>query len=158
MERHGHDMENAASRMKKQTVVFVRHGVAKHNLVDPRTHKAPDLKDPDLFDPPLVRDGKHQAVDVGERLYAWWDQMRPGEPLELVMTSPLTRCLQTATLAFLRGDRYSKGLPEPTIVCIDNLREAYGMHYPDRRRRKSLLKVCSKLFLAKGLLDVGLII
>ena len=123
--------KGASNHEKIQRVIFVRHGVAKHNLyVDGRP---PNLADPMLFDPPLVFDGKKQALDVGQRLR--------GERIELVVTSPLTRCIQTASLAFLRGDCYADGRQEPSFFCSELIREAYGMHYPDRRRNKSFLKV-----------------
>jgi broad specificity phosphatase PhoE len=126
--------------IKRQTVAFIRHGVACHNVLD-RHGKAPNLKDPDLFDPPLVLEGKLQAVEVGEKLRIWWRTTQVGEYIELVITSPLTRCLQTTALAFEAGEYYTKGLPEPQIACMDVLREAYGMSYPDRRRSLEFLKV-----------------
>lgn len=131
----------ASSGVKTQMVVFVRHGVAQHNIIQARTGKTPDLRDPNLFDPPLVRDGKFQALDAGERLRVWWQTTQGGNRIELVVVSPLTRCLQTVSLAFLPGDQYSKNCKEPTIVCLEDVREAFGMHYPDRRRNKSLLAV-----------------
>ena len=126
--------------IKRQTIVFVRHGVARHNLLDDKGNP-PNLNDPELFDPPLLLEGKKQAFDAGERLRIWWHTTQVGEHLELVITSPLTRCLQTTALAFLPGDLYAKDIPEPTIACMDLVREAYGMSYPDRRRPKDLLMV-----------------
>jgi bisphosphoglycerate-dependent phosphoglycerate mutase len=129
----------ASNHEKIQTVVFVRHGVARHNLyVD---GKPPNLEDPMLFDPPLVFEGKKQALDVGERLRNWWHTTQHGKQIELVVTSPLTRCIQTASLAFLRGDCYTDGRQEPAFFCSELIREAYGMHYPDRRRNKHFLEV-----------------
>lgn len=126
--------------IKRQTIVFVRHGVARHNVLDDKGNP-PNLNDPDLFDPPLLLEGKRQALDAGQRLRIWWHTTQVGEHLELVITSPLTRCLQTTALAFLPGDQYAKDTPEPTIACMDLVREAYGMSYPDRRRPKELLMV-----------------
>ena len=126
--------------IKRQTIVFVRHGVARHNLLDDKGNP-PNLNDPELFDPPLLLEGKKQAFDAGERLRIWWHTTQVGEHLEIVITSPLTRCLQTTALAFLPGDLYAKDIPEPTIACMDLVREAYGMSYPDRRRSKDLLMV-----------------
>lgn len=136
--------ENSSRRLRKQTVVFVRHGVARHNIINPQTGKPPDLTDPNLLDPPLVRDGKFQAIIVGERLKAWWINEQ-GSDAQLVISSPLTRCLQTANLAYLPGDLYPMGRNEPTIVCMEGVREAYGMHYPDKRRNKSFLEVSESL-------------
>ena len=125
---------------KTQTIVFLRHGVAKHNLLDEKTRTPADVKDPNLFDPPLVLEGKRQALESGDRIRVWWHTTQAGEQLELVITSPLTRCLQTTSLAFLAGDRYCQDLPEPTVACLEVVREAYGMSYPDRRRNKGLLE------------------
>lgn len=69
--------------------------------------------------------------------------MFPGEPLELIVSSPLTRCLQTSTLGFLAGDMYTDGITEPKFFATELVREAFGMHYPDKRRDKSLLQVRS---------------
>lgn len=134
-----------------QTVVFVRHAVALHNVaIDPSTGKRPCLSSPSLFDPPLLTDGKIQAVQAGAALQSWWNATHAGEPIELIVTSPLTRCIQTATLAFLPGDDdYTR--PAPRMMCHDDVREAYGMHYPDRRREKSILQVGNDAFVAEFL-------
>jgi phosphohistidine phosphatase SixA len=131
-----------SSSVKIQKVVFVRHGVARHNLLDPVTGQRPNLEDPALFDPPLVFHGKQQALEVGERLKMWRDSTQLGDEVELVITSPLTRCIQTTMLGFLPGDCYTaRGRHEPKIYCTELVREAFGMHYPDKRREKSLLMV-----------------
>jgi broad specificity phosphatase PhoE len=130
--------------VKRQKIVFVRHGVAKHNLLDDKGNP-PNLNDPELFDPPLVLEGKKQVVDAGERLRIWWHTTQGGEHVELVISSPLTRCLQTAALAFLPGDSYVREMPEPTFACMDLVREAHGMSYPDRRRKKDLLVVSNSI-------------
>jgi bisphosphoglycerate-dependent phosphoglycerate mutase len=138
-------------RDRVQKVVFVRHGVARHNLIDPITGARPNLEDPKLLDPPLVYQGKQQALEAGERLRIWWKTTQLGEDVELVVTSPLTRCIQTSTLAFLPGHGYtSERGKEPTFFCTDLCREAYGMHYPDKRRSQSVLLV------RKGILSIEL--
>jgi hypothetical protein len=136
------DLSNTdeAFGIKRQSIVFIRHGIARHNLLDDKGNP-PNLNDPELFDPPLVLEGKKQILDAGERLRIWWHTTQVGEHVELVITSPLTRCLQTTALAFLPGDQYARETPEPTIACMDLVREAYGMSYPDRRRSKELLMV-----------------
>jgi hypothetical protein len=47
-------------------------------------------------------------------------------------------------LAFLPGDCYTETeeRQEPNFYCTELVREAFGMHYPDKRRNKSLLGVC----------------
>ena len=196
-----------------QTVVFLRHGVAQHN------YRGADLTSPKLFDPPLVPAGKMGALEAGQKIQFWFlsnnnnnniNNSNNNKTIELVLSSPLTRCLQTAVLAFLPGDRYndndcnrkqdnnSQTLPtqqnpqqqlrdntlpqqqqqQPQqgdnnnnsdqkanqtmtpcpdmasndtsssslggaipIVCVEQVREAFGIHYPDKRRPLSLLKV-----------------
>jgi broad specificity phosphatase PhoE len=124
-------------------VCFIRHGVAKHNLPDPKTQGRPNLEDPALFDPQLVYQGKQQALDAGERLKIWWKTTQLEEQLELVICSPLTRCIQTSMLAFLPGDYTFNDdrVKEPNLFCTEMVREAYGMHYPDKRRDKLVLQV-----------------
>eukprot|EP00533_Pseudo-nitzschia_delicatissima_P012069 CAMPEP_0197273638 /NCGR_PEP_ID=MMETSP1432-20130617/11546_1 /TAXON_ID=44447 /ORGANISM="Pseudo-nitzschia delicatissima, Strain UNC1205" /LENGTH=233 /DNA_ID=CAMNT_0042739325 /DNA_START=90 /DNA_END=791 /DNA_ORIENTATION=+ len=123
-----------------QKVVFVRHGVAKHNLPDPSTGKLHNLRDPALTDPSLVYQGKQQALHAGVRLQEWWQATKQGNDVELVVTSPLTRCIQTSTLLFFPGDRYtSSGSTEPTFFCTELCREATGMHYSDKRSQRSLI-------------------
>lgn len=125
------------SEERTQTVVFMRHAVARHNLRDPHG-QPPNLHDPALLDPPLVDQGKAAALQAGERVRTWWHTTQRGESIELVVTSPLSRCIQTAILAFLPGSDYDRHAP---FVCREEVREAFGSHYPDQRRKKSLLMV-----------------
>lgn len=161
--------------VRTQTVVLLRHGVARHNF-----HGA-NLTSPSLLDPSLTVEGKvrwwvsvclcqrnfpsHKfyshcllillgawsfslfllpqisAVSVGERIQHWWQRQTPQQDtghVELVVCSPLSRTLQTASLAFLPDPEDPHPVP---IVCIENVREAYGMHYPDKRRERSTLVV-----------------
>jgi hypothetical protein len=124
-----------------QTIVFMRHGVAAHNF------EGADLYSPSLFDPPLTLQGKMGAIQAGDKIRTWWKSNHPdlgsGNSMYLILTSPLTRCLQTAMHAFLPGDDYDHcgGGGWIPIFCVENLREACGKHYPDKRREKSVLKV-----------------
>ena len=104
------------------------------------------MKSPTLLDPPLVTRGKFGAIEAGKKIQMWF--MTRGKRIDLVVSSPLTRCLQTASLAFLPGDDYpsssdnerqSRSIP---IACTELPREAHGVHYPDKRRSKDLLEVC----------------
>jgi len=63
-----------------QKVVFVRHGVARHNIVG-----ASPL-DPTLVDPSLVYQGKREALDAGHKLQEWWRATQQND-VELVITS-----------------------------------------------------------------------
>ena len=70
-----------------QKVVFVRHGVAKHNLPDPSTGNLPNLRDPILTDPALIYQGKQQALHAGQKLHKWWNATQHENDVELVVTS-----------------------------------------------------------------------
>lgn len=118
-----------------QTVRFLRHGVAKHNVPDPVTGQPPNIHSPALWDPSLIDRGQHQAVTVGRRLA----HVLPG--VELIVASPLSRCMETAQLVFGTCHNFDRtGATPPPLVCVEQVREAYGMHYPDKRRDKSFLQ------------------
>jgi hypothetical protein len=143
-------MPGSSSEERIQLVAFVRHGVARHNLLDPVSQQPPRLEDPDLWDPPLVYQGKLQALEAGERTRIWWKTTQLGEEIELIVTSPLTRCIQTTMLGFLPGDAYTNKESrqgEPNIYCTELVREAFGQHYPDKRRGKSVLQVSPFFYL-----------
>jgi phosphohistidine phosphatase SixA len=160
-----------------QIVVFMRHGVAVHNVLDHRDK----VLDPKLIDPPLLIEGKIRSLQKGYIIQQWF--LKRNETIDLIVTSPLTRCLQTTTLAFLRGDEYNYPENDTTtnelhrhqqrqnqqqqqqqqqqhvqqklqsnniivssvdpipIICKEDLRESFGIRYPDRRREKSVLMV-----------------
>mmetsp|Transcript_26587 Transcript_26587/g.56552 ORF Transcript_26587/g.56552 Transcript_26587/m.56552 type:complete len:319 (-) Transcript_26587:334-1290(-) len=178
-----------------KTIYIIRHGVAVHNVPDPRTGERPNLLDPKYADPPLIRQGELQARVLGEHLrrrgmirgscgigpggssgrIAEDEDAMDAEgggggssgdsddppPIELVVCSPLTRCLQTASHVFpshFEGDaEASPGRPafskiadddgndlhvlrgDCRVCCHGDAREAFGMHYPDKRSPLSLL-------------------
>ena len=115
---------------KKQVVIFMRHGIARHNLRDPRTGQVADHRDPSLLDPGLVYEGQVMAIRAGH------DVQRIQPNIDLLVCSPLTRCIQTTLLAFLPGEK-----PAPPVLAKEDVREAFGMCYPDKRRSKSHLTV-----------------
>lgn len=119
-----------------QIVVFMRHGIAVHNIRDPK--KEHNHRDPRMWDPPLLHQGILGAVEAGRNVRLWMNNFSTKQP-ELLITSPLTRCIQTTTVAFVRGNDYDR--PPPPIVCVEDVREAYGIYYPDKRREKSKLQV-----------------
>jgi broad specificity phosphatase PhoE len=71
-----------------RTVRFVRHGQSEFNAAFERTRP----KDPMIFDPRLTDLGRAQAAALADP--ARW------AGVELIVTSPLTRAIQTAQLAF----------------------------------------------------------
>ena len=127
-----------------QTVLFMRHGVARHNLRDRKTGQPVNHRDPSMVDPPLVYEGHVGAIQAGQNIRVLMSAATTPFAFELVVASPLTRCLQTAVLTFLPGENYCDRKPPPVrtpIVCKEDLREAFGIYFPDRRREKSLLVV-----------------
>jgi hypothetical protein len=148
------------SNERKQTMVLIRHGVALHNVIDSRTGQACNYRDSYFFDPPLVEDRMDDIVGMGSKVQQWFTtQSEPNRTIELIITSPLTRCIQTTMIAFgsivdddkiattgtcPTNDRKNSHTCRPTIpiLCREVIREAYGIHFPDQRRAKSVLMVC----------------
>jgi broad specificity phosphatase PhoE len=138
----------------QKTIYLIRHGVAKHNIPNPETGERPDIaNDATLTDPPLVRQGVLQAQVLGENLR----RMGVNETIDLVICSPLTRCMQTAGFVFPDHLADVSNMPNNIIstytevedperrhhivlngscrvFCHEDVREAFGMHYPDKRR------------------------
>lgn len=128
-----------------KVVHFVRHGHAKHNF-DPETEHKPDLRDPENRDAALTARGHAQCDALVSRLRRSTNfgidaatssstatattsaprfGMTPGG-VQLVVTSPLTRCLETATHAFPPGC----GVP---IVALECVRECVNYNCDARR-------------------------
>ena len=93
-----------------KTIYLIRHGVARHNVRGPHGEK-PNLLDPSYTDPELIRQGEIQASVLGEQMRTRGltiddnsmkieDNNDTSKPIELVVCSPLTRCLQTASHIF----------------------------------------------------------
>eukprot|EP00551_Chaetoceros_affinis_P004960 CAMPEP_0203671546 /NCGR_PEP_ID=MMETSP0090-20130426/7297_1 /ASSEMBLY_ACC=CAM_ASM_001088 /TAXON_ID=426623 /ORGANISM="Chaetoceros affinis, Strain CCMP159" /LENGTH=238 /DNA_ID=CAMNT_0050536631 /DNA_START=127 /DNA_END=840 /DNA_ORIENTATION=+ len=141
----------------RQTLYIVRHGVAYHNLpikvkskaedgTNRYTYHHPDKRDPKYIDSKLVLPKAHQqARKAGTRLRKALNESNDGEmvaakkKLDCVLVSPLSRCLETAYFIMneLQGNHSS--LPPPW-VCKEELREAFGIHYSDKRSCKSTLQ------------------
>lgn len=142
-----------------KTIYLIRHGVAKHNVPNPVTGQRPDIaNDVTLTDPHLIRQGILQAQVLGERL----KRSGTSDTIELVVCSPLSRCIQTAGYVFRdhfrqsakdvsNGSQHHGGSMNTTMMeyekkhhfiqnnnckvfCHEGTREAFGMHYPDKRR------------------------
>lgn len=180
---HSTPPANALNVQQPKTIYLIRHGVAKHNICNPDTGERPDIAhDVTLTDPPLVRQGVLQAQVLGENLRRRGiavdkvpvqlmdvESCHRVAAVELVVCSPLTRCLQTASYVFPEHfkqhhtnatselSNYSDNhnaesrSEEHTVVtstkttltilngnckvfCHEDVREAFGMHYPDKRR------------------------
>ena len=142
---------NRQRRQRKQAIILMRHGVAVHNAPDARTKQYPDIYDPRFTDPPLIPEGTHQASQASLRIQQYLVASNGGRPdVDVVISSPLRRCLQTASLAFPNQQRMagaavplvpsepSKPLERrPRMLVNELVREAFGSHYPDKRRDRS---------------------
>lgn len=152
-----------------KSITLIRHGVALHNICDEKTGAKPDVLDPKFTDSPLTRHGELQAFQLGERLRriglvrCYHEDNADGgstsvgttagcrsssdaetSPIELVICSPLTRCLQTASHIFPSYFRSSFPSPDTstdvqldrncTVCCHADVREAFGKNYSDKRR------------------------
>lgn len=133
--------------MKCKTLHLLRHAVAVHNQPEAAAKLPPEA----LFDPGLTAQGFAQAQALRPLVKSLGPQ--------LVVTSPLTRALQTA-VAVLDGagkngagggeaSGASRPSPEagvgagpgatPPIVAVEAVREAYGQFLPDKRRSRAEL-------------------
>ena len=154
-----------------KTVYIIRHGVAQHNVRDPTTgERSVNLHDPKFTDPSLIRQGEMQASVLGEQLKRrgllvessangavnrdedmdvdGTNNIDSGltsqqDQIDLIVCSPLTRCLQTASLIFPsyfnNDEQFSSSSHDLLdrrckVCCHGDVREAFGMHYPDKRR------------------------
>jgi len=142
-------------RQKRQGIVILRHGVAVHNVPDARTKQCPDHFDPRFTDPPLIPQGTQQASQIALKIQQFLAAIGRTD-VDLVICSPLRRCLQTASLAFPPQQKTSSrvavaattppvepaepsepGNRRPRILVNELVREACGLHYPDKRRDRS---------------------
>ena len=156
--------QNNAVFETKQTIYLLRHGVAYHNIP---IHQNMDLRDPKYTDSKLVLPHGHaQARAAGRRLKS---DLQSTTMLDCVFVSPLSRCLETAYFVMeevLESAQKDEGhcavtasstsanasanananananisTRIPWIICKEELREAYGIHYSDKRSSKSYLK------------------
>ncbi len=130
-----------------KVVHFIRHGQASHNALAAASGAAacgckrssPDGRDTPqascpynadaAFDSPLTPTGRDQARALADTC--------AGLGVQLVVSSPLRRTIQTALHAF--GDFIDEDLLEP-VVLHDMLREQHGMHRCDQRRDTATIK------------------
>jgi broad specificity phosphatase PhoE len=139
-------------RQRKQAIILLRHGVAVHNVPDARTKQYPDIYDPRLTDPPLIPEGTYQASQASLKIQQYLATASGGRTdVDLVISSPLRRCLQTASLAFpqqtvtatttavppMPSEPSNPSKRRPQMLVNELVREAFGSHYPDKRRNRS---------------------
>jgi broad specificity phosphatase PhoE len=138
-----------------KVVHLVRHGQGFHNLMADLYHDmgrtwtqfVASPNNPytrvELTDSPLTEVGRRQAVALQPHVLRLGEM---GARPQLVTSSPQTRALQTALLAFepllvegCVGDAHDEGHCRVPFVAHEMLREETGVHVCDRRRPASRL-------------------
>nr|VDD59228.1 unnamed protein product [Brassica oleracea] len=110
---------------------LLRHGQALHNVEAKKDRNA--LLSPHLFDAPLTDHGHQQVDNLHERLVSSGVLKR----VELVVTSPLLRTMQTAVGVFGNEDRLHNMTSSPSILALEVARDRNGVRPPDMRRNLS---------------------
>ena len=107
-----------------KNIFCIRHGQGFHNT-DFLKFGRSAYYDPERADPHLTQIGVNQA----EFLNKYWGELNN---IDVVLVSPLTRCLQTATHIF-------KGVDVP-MIALESAREyPMGQQYSNKRSQKFLL-------------------
>jgi broad specificity phosphatase PhoE len=104
-------------------MILVRHGQSEFNVVFSKTRV-----DPGIHDPRLTEEGHRQALAAAERL--------AGQNLTLILSSPYTRALQTATI--IAGELDLPVAIEPMVrehckfhCDVGTLRSALALAWPE---------------------------
>ncbi|XP_078430648.1 phosphoglycerate mutase-like protein 1 [Wolffia australiana] len=140
-----------------KTVHLIRHAQGIHNVQGEKDHKAYML--PELFDAHLTPLGWQQVDNLRKHVHS----CGLSKKVDLVITSPLLRTMQTAVGAF-GGESYCDGMDSiplmtanagnssrsaisslncPPFLAVEECREHLGVHPCDKRRSISEYK---KLF------------
>ncbi|CAK9134969.1 unnamed protein product [Ilex paraguariensis] len=154
------DMDAAAGQSlyplhRCKTIHLVRHAQGVHNVEGEKDHNA--YLSPELFDAHLTPLGWQQVDNLRKHVHA----SGLSKKIELVITSPLLRTMQTAVGAF-GGEGYSDGIDVPPLmvakagnssrpaisslncppfVAVELCREHLGVHWCDKRRSISEYKL-----------------
>jgi broad specificity phosphatase PhoE len=139
-----------------KVIHLVRHGQATHNTARVDFPEANVYESEDYFDAPLTDLGWKQAQFVHEHIASTTSSIKP----QLVVASPLSRCIQTAIGVFGSGnslrpseskfdafmlDNVAGTRPGisaagcPRFAAVEYCRECTGLHPCDRRRSVSEL-------------------
>lgn len=151
----------------KQTIYIVRHGVADHNVMQlingngnsgtgaggssSPSYSHPNLLDPKYTDARLTPHGRLQAQEAGRiiRSVLLEDAVTPVSPppllLDAIITSPLTRCLETtkemAEQIQIGSEFQGAARQLGRWIVREELREAHGIHFSDKRSPRSQLEL-----------------
>eukprot|EP00557_Chaetoceros_sp_GSL56_P012823 CAMPEP_0176482794 /NCGR_PEP_ID=MMETSP0200_2-20121128/3567_1 /TAXON_ID=947934 /ORGANISM="Chaetoceros sp., Strain GSL56" /LENGTH=271 /DNA_ID=CAMNT_0017879137 /DNA_START=151 /DNA_END=966 /DNA_ORIENTATION=- len=124
-------------------LLFLRHGQALHN---PRAEEAKDrgcshetflqlMKEDDAFDAELTSLGETQAIMAREK---YLDKL---QNVQLVVSSPLSRAIQTANLVMIQQEQQQQQTTTAAKrVCVELFREINGWLLNAKRRTKTDLQ------------------
>jgi len=117
-------LRKAMEKSLNKSIYCIRHGEAAHN-VDFLKYGRSTYFDETKMDTSLTEKGNEQSKKLGET----WEELK--NPI-LVITSPLTRCLQTATNIFGTNVK---------IIALEGCREyPLGAEYCNKRKTKEELE------------------
>ncbi|GMI36070.1 hypothetical protein TrCOL_g4431 [Triparma columacea] len=122
---------------KVKNLYFLRHGQAFHNVRAEPMRAAgctfqeflDQMKEDDSLDSALTEEGIVQAKEASDSPMS----SQIAEKLELLVSSPLSRCIDTADLIFPRRD-------PPTRIILEEVREINGLLLNGKRRKRSMLE------------------
>ena len=117
------DIAAAVSANSYKVLHLIRHAQGQHNQAVADTGDEEEYKSEAWADSRLTELGRSQAAALAPAL--------AGARLDVVLTSSLSRTIQTALLAV--------PAPQPPFVALDLLRERIGTHPCDRRRSRAAL-------------------
>ena len=119
-------LSSSSQKMNTSTttslILGVRHGTSLANeyMTGPNEWGSPTfVDDPTLWDASLSAEGRRQAREIALQLLTHDDQ----EPIELIVVSPLTRCLQTLQemLPEIRSPREDSRVPDSCRIVALSL-------------------------------------
>ena len=112
-------------------IYLIRHGIAQHNILFEKIGKSA-FYDKDHYDTKLVEKGVESSINLGQT----WKELTD---IDLVLTSSLSRCLETSTNMCL-------GLTIP-IIALDELKEyPQGEHTCNKRsNKKNIIETYSNI-------------
>ena len=128
-------MNNMMNKLKikvKPIIYCIRHGEATHNI-DYKKYGRSTYIDKTKVDTKLTNKGINQAKTLGN---TWYEltKTNPNNKIDLIITSPLSRCLQTTTHIFLNHTI-------APIISLEGCREyPLGYEYCNKRTNLNILK------------------
>jgi len=127
----GTDTSLLSKYSKVKTIYYIRHAEGSHNVNKNYRH----VKN---LDARLTEKGLGQCQTLAERIRVAQDPIAAQlkESVQLIITSPLTRCMQTALLSL---EPVVQARPDTRVVAHEGVRETVNYNC-DRRRPISQLK------------------